>query len=117
MSGIYSYGGFRNSSDAQLLPIRQLELYKTKTKVASDSTLSDEERKRWIEIVVSEAAGQIPVVAATTSGHTLPAVELSRFAQRVGADGQQRRSHGPRGEGLRLANAAPGIVEQVFIGI
>jgi 4-hydroxy-tetrahydrodipicolinate synthase len=50
-------------------------------------TLSDDERKRWIEIVVSEAGGQIPVVAATTSGHTLPAVALSRFAQRAGADG------------------------------
>ncbi|MFN8439194.1 MAG: dihydrodipicolinate synthase family protein [Caldilineaceae bacterium] len=51
------------------------------------ATLSDDERKRWIEIVVSEAAGQIPVVAATTSGHTLPALELSRFAQQAGADG------------------------------
>ena len=50
-------------------------------------TLSDDERKRWIEIVVSEAAGQIPVVAATTSGHTLPAVALSKFAQQVGASG------------------------------
>ena len=29
-------------------------------------TLSDDERKRWIEIVVSEASGQVPVVAATT---------------------------------------------------
>lgn len=51
------------------------------------ATLSDDERKRWIEIVVSEAKGQIPVVAATTSGHMLPAVELSRFAQKAGADG------------------------------
>ncbi len=51
------------------------------------STLSDDERKRWIEIVVGEAKGQIPVVATTTAGHLLPAVELSRFAQAVGADG------------------------------
>lgn len=51
------------------------------------ATLSDDERKRWIEIVVSEAAGQIPVVAATTHGHMLPAVELSLFAQQAGADG------------------------------
>ena len=29
--------------------------------------LSDEERKRWIEIVVGEAAGQVPVVATTHS--------------------------------------------------
>jgi dihydrodipicolinate synthase/N-acetylneuraminate lyase len=51
------------------------------------TTLSDDERKRWIEIVVSEAGGQIPVIAATTSGHALPAVALSRYAQQVGADG------------------------------
>jgi 4-hydroxy-tetrahydrodipicolinate synthase len=51
------------------------------------ATLSDDERKRWIEIVVSEAAGQIPVVAATTSGHQVPAVALSRWAQQIGADG------------------------------
>jgi len=51
------------------------------------SLLSDDERKRWIETVVSEAGGQIPVIAATTSGHTLPAVALSRYAQRAGANG------------------------------
>lgn len=50
-------------------------------------TLSDDERKRWMEIVIGETAGQIPVVAATTSGHTLPAVALSRWAQQIGADG------------------------------
>jgi 4-hydroxy-tetrahydrodipicolinate synthase len=49
--------------------------------------LSDDERKRWIEVVVSEAGGQVPVVAATTSGHAVPAVALSRYAQQVGADG------------------------------
>jgi dihydrodipicolinate synthase/N-acetylneuraminate lyase len=49
------------------------------------STLSDEERKRWVEIVVHEAGGQVPVVAATTCGHALPAVSLSRHAQMVGA--------------------------------
>lgn len=51
------------------------------------ATLSDDERKRWIEIVVSEAGQQIPVIATTTSGHAIPAVALSRYAQEVGADG------------------------------
>lgn len=51
------------------------------------ATLSDDERKRWIEIVVSESAGAIPVVATTTSGHALPAVALSRFAEKAGAAG------------------------------
>jgi 4-hydroxy-tetrahydrodipicolinate synthase len=50
-------------------------------------TLADDERKRWIEIVVTEAGGQVPVVAATTAGHTLPALALSRHAQQAGADG------------------------------
>ncbi len=50
-------------------------------------TLSDDERKRWLEIVIDETAGQIPVIAATTSGHALPAAALSRWAQNRGADG------------------------------
>ena len=51
------------------------------------STLSDDERRRWIEIVVGEAGGQVPVVAAITSGHVVPAVDLARFAQGAGAAG------------------------------
>ena len=50
-------------------------------------TMSDDERKRWIDIVVQETAGQIPVVATTTHGHLVPAVELSKFAEKAGADG------------------------------
>ena len=34
-----------------------------------------------------KAGGQIPVIATTTSGHALPAVALSQFAQDIGADG------------------------------
>src|SRR5262249_7368135 len=49
--------------------------------------LSDDERRRWLDIVVTEAGQQVPVVAATTSGHTQPAVALSCYAQKVGADG------------------------------
>jgi dihydrodipicolinate synthase/N-acetylneuraminate lyase len=51
------------------------------------STLSDDERRRWIEIVVSESGGQIPVVASVTSGHTIPALSLAKHAQGIGADG------------------------------
>jgi dihydrodipicolinate synthase/N-acetylneuraminate lyase len=51
------------------------------------ATLSDDERRRWIEVVLDETAGRIPVVAATTSGHAVPAVALSRFAQELGAAG------------------------------
>ena len=51
------------------------------------STLSDDERKRWLEIVISETGRQVPMVAATTAGHALPAVALSQWAQQAGADG------------------------------
>ena len=51
------------------------------------AAMSDEERQRWIRIVVEEADGQVPVVAATTHGHTVPAVALGCYAQDVGADG------------------------------
>lgn len=49
--------------------------------------LSDEERKRWIEVVVGETAGQVPVIATTHSVHTVPAVAFSRWAAEIGADG------------------------------
>ena len=48
-------------------------------------TMSDQERRRWTEVVTSEAAGRVPVVATTTAGHALPAIELSLHAQEVGA--------------------------------
>ena len=51
------------------------------------STLSDDERRRWIEIVVAAADGRVPVVASVTSGHAVPAVALAQFAQATGADG------------------------------
>lgn len=43
------------------------------------STLSDDERRRWLQIVVAASAG-VPVVASVTSGHLQPAVDLARFA-------------------------------------
>ncbi len=55
---------------------------------ASEFTvLSDAERKRWIEIVVGETAGQVPVIATTHSVWTVPAVALSRWAEQIGAAG------------------------------
>ena len=51
------------------------------------TTLSDAERRRWIEVVVDETGNQIPVVASVTAGHTLPALALAEHAQQTGADG------------------------------
>lgn len=39
LKNIYNYGGFRASSNAQLIPTRQLELYKDRNKVENDAAL------------------------------------------------------------------------------
>ena len=49
-------------------------------------TLSHNEHKRIIEIAVKECKGKIPVIAGTGSNSTDEAVELSKFAEKVGSD-------------------------------
>jgi 4-hydroxy-tetrahydrodipicolinate synthase len=48
-------------------------------------TLSHEEHRRVIEIVVEAAAGRVPVIAGAGSNNTAESVGLMRFAQKVGA--------------------------------
>lgn len=48
--------------------------------------LSESERRRFVEVVVSTAAGQVPVVAGVAAQNTPIAVEHARHAARVGAD-------------------------------
>ncbi|MCC2595391.1 phosphonate ABC transporter substrate-binding protein [Pusillimonas sp. MFBS29] len=48
------WGKFRASSDDQLLPIRQLELFKQRSQVAADSTLSDSEKKAKLASIDSD---------------------------------------------------------------
>ncbi len=50
-------------------------------------TLSHEEHRRLVELVVEAAAGRIPVVAGTGSNSTAEAIELTRHAERAGAQG------------------------------
>ena len=50
-------------------------------------TLSNDEHKRVIEIAVNECKGKIPVIAGTGSNSTDEAVNLSRYAEKAGADG------------------------------
>ncbi len=50
-------------------------------------TLSHEEHKKVIEISVKECSDKIPVIAGTGSNSTVEAVELSRHAEKAGADG------------------------------
>ena len=49
-------------------------------------TLSHDEHKKIIEIAVKECSRKIPVVAGTGSNSTSEAVELSKFAEKAGAD-------------------------------
>ena len=49
-------------------------------------TLSHNEHKKIIEIAVRECKGKIPVIAGTGSNSTDEAIELSKFAEKAGAD-------------------------------
>ncbi|MEE1012760.1 MAG: 4-hydroxy-tetrahydrodipicolinate synthase [Clostridia bacterium] len=51
------------------------------------STMPDEEHKAVIRFVVEKIAKRIPVIAGTGSNDTAHAIELSAFAEEVGADG------------------------------
>jgi phosphonate transport system substrate-binding protein len=48
MQAITGYGGFEESTDAQLLPIREVALYQQKQKVEADTHLSDDDRKTQV---------------------------------------------------------------------
>lgn len=51
------------------------------------ATLSHEEHRLVTDIVISEAKGKIPVIAGTGSNNTIEAIELTRHAEKAGADG------------------------------
>ena len=48
LKAIYNYGGFRESNNDQLIPIRQLELFRDRTKAASDDKLDVSEKTKLI---------------------------------------------------------------------
>ena len=48
LKNIYNYGGFRASSNDQLIPIRQLELFKDRMKAETDDKLSPAERNKLL---------------------------------------------------------------------
>ncbi len=48
LKNIYSYGGFRDSNNDQLIPIRQLELFRDRRKAEGDERLSADEKTRAI---------------------------------------------------------------------
>jgi len=46
LKNIYNYGGFRESSNAQLTPIRQLELFKDRMKIETDERMAAGEKAK-----------------------------------------------------------------------
>ncbi len=50
------------------------------------STMYDEEHKAAIKHTVEKVNGRLPVIAGTGSNYTAHAIELSKYAQEVGAD-------------------------------
>ncbi len=50
-------------------------------------TLNYEEHEKVVELCVKEVAGQVKVIAGTGSNSTQEAIELTRHAKKVGADG------------------------------
>ncbi|MGO3890253.1 MAG: phosphonate ABC transporter substrate-binding protein [Paenalcaligenes sp.] len=51
-----AWGKFEKSSNDQLIPIRQLELFKTRTQVANDSSLSEAEKAEKLKAVDDQLA-------------------------------------------------------------
>jgi 4-hydroxy-tetrahydrodipicolinate synthase len=50
-------------------------------------TLTHDEHKRVVELVIEAAAGRLPIMAGTGSNSTSEAIELTRHAERAGARG------------------------------
>ncbi len=51
------------------------------------ATLSHDEQKQIIKFAIDKIAGRVPVIAGTGSNNTKEAIELTRYAKEVGADG------------------------------
>jgi phosphonate transport system substrate-binding protein len=56
LKGMQQIAGFKESSNAQLIPIRQLELAKDRRKVETDTTLNDAERAGKIKDIDAKLA-------------------------------------------------------------
>ena len=51
------------------------------------ATLSDEEQRRVIQIVLDEASGRVPVIAGAGGNNTAHVIKLARECERLGVDG------------------------------
>ncbi len=59
LKNMYRLAGFKASSDAQLVPIRQLELAKDRQKIENDANLAEAERRKLLD----EIDGKLAVLA------------------------------------------------------
>jgi phosphonate transport system substrate-binding protein len=57
---IYNYGGFRDSNNDQLIPIRQLELFRDRAKAAADETLAADEKTKLLAEIDRKLAALSP---------------------------------------------------------
>jgi phosphonate transport system substrate-binding protein len=60
LKAIYNYGGFRESNNDQLLPIRQLELFRDRAKAAVDEKLNAEEKTKLLAEIDRKLAALAP---------------------------------------------------------
>lgn len=51
------------------------------------STMTEEERKQTIKYAINKVAKRVPVIAGTGSNNTKSVIEMSKYAESVGADG------------------------------
>jgi phosphonate transport system substrate-binding protein len=71
LKNMYRLAGFRDSSDAQLLPIRQLELFKDRRKIENDANMTEAEKKpklAEIDAKLADLAKQMKSDLAQKSG-------------------------------------------------
>ncbi|MWL86559.1 MULTISPECIES: phosphonate ABC transporter substrate-binding protein [unclassified Cupriavidus] len=62
-----TYQGFRASSDAQLVPIRQIELAREKSRIESDTTLADADKEKKLADLTRRLADLDKAAAATST--------------------------------------------------
>jgi phosphonate transport system substrate-binding protein len=53
---IYNYGGFRESTDAQLTPIRQLELFRDRMKIENDAGMAADQKAKALADIDAKLA-------------------------------------------------------------
>ena len=56
LKNIYNYGGFRESNNDQLIPIRQLELFKDRRKVEGDDKLAAADKAKQLAEIDKQLA-------------------------------------------------------------